>query len=631
MKNIKHILAAVVFGSTVSLSSCSDFMDLTPSTSYEEEVVFSDAGLTQAFVNDLYNNIHPGAKEHSTDGLTDDAYFTHNYGQKDVVESASISGSNLQWFGRDENPFKWEKRYKGIRYANVIINNIDNVPYKEGYDLDKMKGEAYYMRAHMYHELVRGFGGVPIVTENFALHEVEEMQKPRNTIRECLEFIVKDLEVAEQLLPATVPDSEWGRVTKYVATGLKARMLLQIASPLYADRTINTLPINQFDGDRMATYRAAKEAAVKVIQEGPFQLIDCTGGLNTERAEKFKTILTDQKNSEQMFVRSYGTAAGDKNRMGLWHGPNGYHNWAGTTPTQDLVMAFEFEDGTMPEGMTKPGESQKGNPYNGREPRFYATVATDGNEWGRARPADAATLDPTPRGRLQAGKYEVTDGDVEVEYRDGVKRRSMWGVDTRQGPIEDWNGSWTGYYEKKLIDTSVDAQNFPQSVPHIFMRLAEMYLIAAEACIELGELDEAAQWLDALRRRIELVSTREALTARGQQFNQADMREFLRQQRRAEFAYEQHRYFDVRRWLIGAETGNKPLTGIVVEGILKPGQTQTKPYIHNEDKYDYYYYVNDLSSRETRKWEDKMYFAPIKQDEIRRNPNLVQNPGMESK
>jgi hypothetical protein len=68
------------------------------------------------------------------------------------------------------------------------------------------------------------------------------------------------------------------------------------------------------------------------------------------------------------------------------------------------------------------------------------------------------------------------------------------------------------------------------------------------------------------------------------------------------------------------------LTGIIVEGILKPGQTSYKPYIHNEEKYDYYYYVNDLSSRENRKWLDKMYFAPIHQDEIRRNPNLVQNP-----
>lgn len=628
MKNIKHILFAVALGSAISLSSCSDFMDVEPTGEYTEEMVFTDASLTQAFVYELYNNIHPGAKEHSLDGLTDDAYFTHNYGQRDVNESVAINEGNLQWLDRDENPFKWKLRYQGVRYANIIINNIDNVPEKVGVDIPRLKGEAYYMRAHMYHELTRGFGGVPIVIKDFSLNDQEEMKQSRNTIRECVEFMLEDLTTAEQVLPATVSGSEVGRVTKYVATGLKARIALHFASQLYADRTVNTLALNQYDGDRMALYRLAKENAIKVINEGPFELIDCTGGINTERAVKFKTILTDKSNSEQMFVRSYATSGGANNNMGLWHGPNGYHNWSGTTPTHDLVQAFEFEDGTIASGMTQPGDFQKGNPYNGRDPRMYATVATDGNEWGRPRPADAQGLDPTPLGRLQAGKYEVTDGDVTVEYQDKVTRRSMWGIDTRQGPIEDWNGSWTGYYEKKLIDTAVDAQYYRQEVPHTFMRLAEMYLIAAEACMELGELEEAAKWLDILRARVELKDTKTALTARGKQFNQEDLREFIRRDRRAELAYEQHRYFDVRRWMIASTTGNKPITGILVEGILKSGQTQYKPYIHNEDKYDYYYYVQNLSHRENRAWQDKMYFAPILLDEMRRNPNLVQNPGM---
>lgn len=628
MKNLKYILAAVALGSTISLSSCSDFMDLEPTGEYTEELVFSDASLTQAFVFELYNNIHPGAQEHSLDGLTDDAYFTHNYGQRDVNESKAINEGNTQWFNNNNNPFKWENRYKGVRYANIIINNIDGVPEKVGISKDRLKGEAYYMRAHMYHELTRGYGGVPIVTKDYTLNDEEEMKQPRNTIRECVEFMLADLTTAEQTLPATVSGAEVGRVTKYVATGLKARIALHFASQLYADRTINTLSVNQFDGDRMALYRTAKENAIKVIEEGPFELIDCSEGINTERAVTFKTIMTDKSNSEQMFVRSYSTAGGAKNHMGLWHGPNGYSNWAGTTPTHDLVQAFEFEDGTIVNGLIKPGEFQKGNPYNGRDPRMYATVATDGNEWGRPRSSGAA-LDPTPLGRLQAGKYEVTDGDVmDLVYEDGKARRSMWGIDTRKGPIEDWNGSWTGYYEKKLIDTSVDAQYYAQEVPHVYMRLAEMYLIAAEACMELGELEEAAKWLDILRGRVGLKPTKEALTARGQSFNQTDMRDFIRRDRRAELAYEQHRYYDVRRWMIAGETGNKPITGITVEGILKPGQTQYKPYIHNEEKYDYYYYVLDLNSREVRAWDNKMYFAPIELNEIRRNPNLVQNPGL---
>ena len=167
-------------------------------------------------------------------------------------------------------------------------------------------------------------------------------------------------------------------------------------------------------------------------------------------------------------------------------------------------MAFEYEDGTIGTGMTKVGDYQLGNPYNGREPRFYATVGTDGNEWGRPRPSDAQGLDPTPLGRLQCGYYEVNDGDANIELAlpngQTVKFKGMNGIDTRQGPIEDWNGSWTGYYERKLIDPAVDAQYYPQSVPWTFMRLAEMYLIAAEAAIENNELEEAAGYLDADRK-----------------------------------------------------------------------------------------------------------------------------------
>lgn len=630
MKNIKYILFAIFILPAFYFMSCSDFMDITPTTEYTEEAVFSDAGLTQAFVNRIYAYVVSGAKEHTLDGLTDDAYFTHNYGQV-AVNTASVSESDLQWFGNGNNPFRWQNNYMGIRYANIIIQNIDQVPPRQGFDTNAMKGEAYFLRAYLYTELIRGYGGVPIVDKPYSIDQMEEMKIPRNNIKECIEFIVKDCEEAEKYLPEKVSAANLGRATKYAATALKARALLHVASPLFADKTVNTLAVNQYAGDRNALYTAAREAADKVIDSGVYELINCKGGLNTERAVRFNSIIT-KNNNEQIFTRQYGTL-GDWNQMGLWHGPNGYHNWAGTTPTQDLVMAFEFEDGTLPQGMTKPGEWRIGNPYNGREPRFYATVATDGNDWGRPRPADARDLDPTPLGNLQAGFYEMTDGEVSlnVDLPDGTKKaiKGMWGIDTRKGPIEDWNGSWTGYYEKKLIDPTIDAQSYPQEVPWTYMRLAEMYLIAAEACVELNKLEDAAVYLDAVRGRIDLKDTKSALTARGKSFNQSDMREFVRHERRVEFAYESFRYYDVRRWMIAPETNNKKLTGIEVFGLLKPGQTQTKPYIHNENKYTYYYIVTDLFFRENRKWDNKMYFAPISREERKRNPNLEQNPGME--
>ena len=631
MKNIKHIILTLAFISTISLSSCSDFMDITPTDQYTEEAVFNDAELAQAFVNQVYSFVQHGAKEHTTTSLTDDGYFTHDYNQI-AVNGSNVSESNIEWYDRDECPFKWKNRYKGIRYANSIINNIDKVPEKAGFSTEQMRGEAHFLRAYLYTELVRGFGGVPLIKDAMPMDDMEAMTLPRSNMKECLEFIVKDCEEAEKYLPETVSDANLGRATKYAATALKARILLHVASPLYADRTVNTLACNQYDGDRAALYSAAKEAADKVINSGLYELIDCRGGINTERAVKWnKIIITNNK--EQIWTHQFGNLKDTEwNNLPLQHGPNGYYNWSGITPTHDFVMAFEMEDGTIPSGMVNVGDHQVGNPYNGREPRFYATIGSDGNEWGRPRDVgDPASLDPTPLGRLQCGVYEMTDGEkitINLPNSPSITINGYHGMDTRNGPIEKWNGSWTGYYERKLIDTSVNGRFYPQLAPWTYIRLAEIYLIAAEACIELNKLDEAVKYIDALRNRIEIKDTKAALIAQGKSFTQEDMREFVRHERRVELAYEESRYYDIRRWMIAPQTNNKQITGIQVVGLLKPGKTATKPYIHNEDVWDYNYYVIDLSFREARKWDNKMYFAPIKREEMRRNQNLVQNPGM---
>ena len=625
---IKYLFLTAALTITAGFISCSDFMDYTPATEYNKMDVFKDAGLTQALINTVYTHVVDGAKEHNTTGLTDDAYFTHNYGQI-AINSANVSESDLQWYDNDSNPFKWRNCYKGIYYANLVLENIDKVPAATGYDLSYMKGEALFLRAWLYTRLVQGFGGVPIIDKTFGLDEAGQVAIPRSNVKECLEFILKDIDAAIPLLYEDIKDANLGRASKWAAIALKARICLQIASPLYADRTVNTLDVNQYNGDRNALYQKAWDAAKEVINSGRFLLIDCNAASVADIANKYHQVAISN-NKEMIFTKQF--ASKDiTNWLPLQHGPNGYHNWSGTTPTQDFVMHFEMENGALNDALTKVGQHQIGNPYNGREPRFYANVGFDGSVWGRIRPADAYPLDPTPLGRLQCGTYELSDGtNVTVNLPDGskIEFKGAYGIDTRQGPIEDWNGSWTSYYEKKLVDTSVDGQNNPQVVPWSHIRLAEMYLVAAEAAIELNKLEEAVPYLDAIRSRIGRPGTKATLTVRGQTFNQADMRKFVRQERRSELSFEDSRYFDVRRWMIAPETNNKTLTGMTVFARLKSGKTANRPYIHNETVWDYHYYVRDLSFRENRKWDNKMYFAPISRDEIKRNSALVQNPGM---
>ena len=634
MKTIfKNIVLALTLGTAVTLNSCSsDFLDITPTDQYSEDAMFSDAALSQAFLNSIYGYVRHGADEHTISRASDETYFTHNYGMKAINETA-VSESDLQWFDDGNCPFRWSDAYKGIRYANLFISKIDEVPATSGYNKDQMKGEAHFLRAYIYTQLVRGFGGVPLVTKVYGLNDTEEMKQPRNTVKECLDYILADCEEAIKLLPVTVSDDNLGRATKGAAMSLKARVLLQLASPLYFDRAVNTLPVNQNTGNQQELYRSAKTAALAVINSGTYKLIDCRAATLEQTANNFHQIIIDKNNSEKIFTRQFAQK-GSTNWLVLQHGPNGYHNWSGITPSHDLVAAFEMADGTLMTGFSNVGDKKTSNPYLNREPRFYATIGFDGCTWGRVRPADAYPLDPTPLGQLQCGYYEVSGVESSVTIKlppndTELTFKGLNGIDTRQGPIEDWNGSWTGYYERKLVDTSVDGQNYAQNVPWTYFRLAEMYLIAAEASVELNELEDAASYLDALRNRIGMPDTKTTLTRRGKAFNQADMREFVRHERFVELAFEDHRYFDVRRWMIAPQTASRKLTGVLVYGLLKPGMTQPKPYIHNEEKYNYTYIVKDLSFRENRAWDNKMYFAPIKQAEIKRNPNLVQNPGMQ--
>lgn len=642
----KYICISAVIGLASATTSCSDFMDLTPEDQYDEATVWSDAELAQTVINDIYGYVRHGSVEVNSSAVTDDAFFTHVYGTRDCNE-ATVSGSTLGWYDRGDCPFKWQERYQGIYRANLALENIDNVPEKVGFDLSIMKGEVYFLRAYLYSELIRGYGGVPLVDKLYSIEEASNMELPRSNMKDCLKFILKDLDEAIKFLPEKADGKNLGRATIGAAKALKARMLLHVASPLYADRSVNSLECNQYNGDRNALYEQALAIAKELIGDKNYSLIDCNGGSIQEIAEKFHNIIISN-NSELIFAKQFVNkpmSDGDdgdniRNRVSLLHGPNGYHNWAGTTPTQDLVMAFEMEDGSVSDAMTKAGDMTTENPYVNREPRFYATIGYNGANWGRARASDAAIYDPTSLGSLQTGYYELSSGGSSIEVpielnlegkaTKDIKFNGFNGVDTRKSLIENWNGTYTGYLERKLIDGSVAASesNF-QTNPYPYIRMGEMYLIAAEACIELNKLDDAVSYLDALRGRIGRPNTKATLAVRKQAFTQADLRKFLQQERRSELAYEESRYYDVRRWMIAPEVGKKPLLGISAIGRLKPGKTATLPYVHNEDIWDYSYYVIDLSYVEKRRWDNKMYFAPIKREEIKRNPAMVQNPGMD--
>lgn len=618
MRNIKTYLYSALC--MLALSGCSDFLDTKPLDQFSDADVWTDPALAQSYLNQIYSYMGHGTNETMLSSACDESQFIHGYGLQNVVASDPTQ-SAIYWYDNGACPFKWRDKYKGLRYVNQFISQIDNVPEKLGFDNKVMKGEALFLRAYMYSQLVRGYGGVPIVEQVYELDQVEDMKIPRNSLKECLDFITTDLDMAAELLPLSHNDKNLGRITKGAALALKARMYLHLASPLFYNQSYpaDLQPLLTYEGDQTDMYNKAKAAAQAVFDLGIYNLIDCTQGTTTnwEIGKNFQKIITDKNNSEKILTRQFLANLWTNNAV-IQNGPNGYHNWGGNTPIQDLVMDFEYADGTMTKGLREVGSSTTVNPYLNREPRFYGTIGYDGSKWGRDRPADVKNIDPY--NELQCGTYEVTENG---------SKRNFFGVDTRKGPIEDWNGGYTGYYMRKIIDEAVDGQNFAQEVPWNYIRLAEVFLIYAEACIELNQLDAATSKLNELRARIGMPDVKTTLTSRGSAYTQESLRNFLRHERRVELAFEESRYYDIRRWMIAPQVMNQKLTGISVLGQLKPGADGSLPYRYDETKYNYTWTVADFTSRENRNWKDKMYFAPITRDELKRNDKLINNPGYE--
>jgi hypothetical protein len=304
--------------------------------------------------------------------------------------------------------------------------------------------------------------------------------------------------------------------------------------------------------------------------------------------------------SSQLVSGGPGT---DGTSVGLDNGPNGYHNWAGNAPIQQLVDDYETMDGT-PFNWGNPAHAAA--PYKQRDPRLYATILFDGADW---KPRDKITSNPDPANQIQVGQYETAPGSALLA-----------GLDTRQSPVENWNASWTGYYMRKFIDPdpNVVDNNTRQYIPWPVLRYTEAVLNYVEACIELHQDVEAQTWLNKVRFRAGMP----AVTTTG-----IALKQEYRNERRVELAYEEHRYHDARRWMIAPTTLGRKLRFVNIVGKLKPGALAPAPYRYDVNLYNYSYTPYEDNSLENRTWNDKMYFRPISRDEVNKNGKLVQNPG----
>ncbi|WP_233632688.1 RagB/SusD family nutrient uptake outer membrane protein [Parapedobacter sp. ISTM3] len=631
MKRIKkyhafvQCLLVVIMSCTVA---CNDnFVSTRPLGEVSDEDTWQDAGLAEAFVTEIYNGFGQGGfDEEMLASLSDEAMFTHPGRGINTITEARSNDADLGWNSQiSAGTHNWGNLYRRVRATNIAIQQLADPQFDNSSNIaTRLTGEAHFLRAFFYSELLRYYGAVPLVDSVYGLGH-DDYTIARNTFEENVEFIVADCDRAAELLAdAPVVD---GRASVAAALALKARVLTKAASDLHDIPTAsanseiianysNPEYLGYTSGNRMERWRRAQAAAKAVMDAfGPGYLMGLTEPVTPEEgtANYLSMAMAGGSNAvpadgkADLILGRFFIDLKDEggNYVGRNNGPNGYHNWAGNTPTQQLVDDYGMADG-RPFDWGNPAHAAA--PYINRDPRFYATILYDGADW-KPRTADVAGRDPA--NQIQTGQYEVRQGgNTAIHY----------GLDTRNSSVEDWNGTHTGYYMRKFIDPdpAVVDQNTRQFIPWPVLRFTEVVLNYVEASIELGDEAEARTWLNRIRFRAGMP----AITASGDA-----LRDTYRNERRIELAYEEHRFHDARRWMIAAETLGRKVGIIRILGRLKAG-SNVSLYRYDPENYDYTYTVGTVDPGiENRQWLDKMYFIAIHRDEMNRNNQLVQNPG----
>ncbi len=589
MKRISlYLLSLILF-----ISSCSDdFLEVTPLDKYSDAAVWTDQALVSSFVNNIYLGQYYGFHTLMLSSLCDESMEVWSWETHPILKS-EISPSYVGalapnfWIIAFHN-ISWNNLYRNIRSCNIFFENVDKYEL-QGDEIEQLKGEVHFLRAYFYFWLMSLHGGIPLVDKAYT--PSDDLLVERNTLAETVDFIVSDLDAAASVLPIT---ADKARASKGAALALKSRVLLLAASDLFNSNSswspgyAHPELVSYTDGDQRARWQKAKDAAKVVIDLGIYQLYGRSVYTSPEEAaENYVNIFLNDGTEEDILLTYYDNVNHSNSdfqcpSVGLFNSPNGFHGWGGNTPIGQFIDSFENIDGSKFDWKT-----QSTNPYENRDPRFYANILYDGAKW-RQRPDDVIASDP--EGIVQTGFYENADGSYTP------------GLDTRQGPIEDWNGTYTGYYMRKFLDPAINHQYDRQKLPYRQIRYAEILLNYAEACLELGEESEAIKTLNMIRTRAGMPDIPAGETG-------AVLEDRYRNERRIELAYEGHRFFDIRRWMIAPDV-LKNAQGIDIR----------YPYGSNQPTYT-------ITEVQERTWNNKAYLLPILLDEMNKNKLLVQNPG----
>jgi starch-binding outer membrane protein, SusD/RagB family len=551
MKILKYINYGFLALLAFSVSNC-NYLDYDETSFNRKNDIFNDFNRSKNFLTAIYSYLPTDFN--SIDGAM-------RASASDEAEHVSDI-SNIQRFNEGRysalQPVDnvWGNMYSGIRAVNMFLTETEGQIFPEDkYNNDynqvisqfnNYPYEARFLRAFFYFELIKRYKNVPLVTK--VLTPEEAINAPQSSFNEVVDYIVKECNEISQVLPVSYAnfssEAETGRATKGAAQALKARVLLYAASPLHNSENNISLWIN------------AATAAKSVIDLNRYTLEPI-----------YANIVNNYKSTELIFERREGASNGFERR----NFPIGFEGGnTGTCPTQNLVDAYDMKNTGLP--ITNPLSGYNpNNPYSGRDPRLQSTIIVNGSTW---------------KEKIVGSFIGGSNGKPII------------------------NATKTGYYLKKYVIEAINllpTNTTTREHTWVLFRFGEILLNYAEAMNEAyGPENASTQGMSALQA-VNMLRLRAGMPNIPSGLTQSQFREKLRNERQVELAFEDHRFWDIRRWKIGQQTKD------IYQMEIKPGVSGG--------------FIFEKKILEVRSFEEHMNLYPIPQAEINKNKNLNQNIG----
>lgn len=619
MKNLINLIVPLCIGGGL-FSACAN-LEQVETTDLDKETVFADSSYTSGFLSQIYVNLgyDVSNNRYRTEFM---GWVTEHGGLQTACDEAAYKVNSavtmdVMFATGTINPVSaleddvWKKAYENIRRANLFLANVDNCPELSDAKKKQHKAEARFLRAWYYAMLLRHYGGVPLIGD--AIYTVDDavngtMKTSRDSYADCVDYIISECQQAAQDLPDTFSGNDNGRATRGACLGLISRVRLYAASPLYNGSDFGTdtdfpkelIGYPTYDKER---WKLAVDAARDVITMNKFNIyirhIDQNGAdapgwgfhaiFHTNDYYKNTDGADGVTYSNGAYCEGLLEARGDgsgNTREALFGPPSCGGNTNGGYIYYDLAKLFPMIDGKAIDDPTGHYTYDPLNQAANRDRRFHYTVVYDGR-----------TL------------FSNGDANHVVNTYDG------------EGATTDAFGAGTptGYYVCKTMHSQVAGNYFvgtSQAYPVI--RYAEILLNYAEAANEYygpnyeetlgGQKVSPYEVLKLLRKRAAIEPGDDGMYGLKPNMSQDEMREAIRLERRLELAFEGHRFFDVRRWMIADQTDNKVMHGCEITRAADGSKTWQEVEVR------------------THTFRKAMYFYPIPYKETVKSEDLLQNP-----